>query len=167
MVLKRLVEFLDDNKIKYVVIHHSQAFTAREVAASAHIPGKDIAKTVIVKTDGKPTMAVLPASQMIDLRLLKEATGASKVELAGEAEFNTLFPECEVGAMPPFGSLFGMEVVVADTLTQDEEIAFNAGSHRELVKMSYKDFEHLVKPKVLKFSIERRVRPDIYAGGIS
>jgi len=167
MILKRLVEFLDGNKIKYVVVHHSQAFTAREVAVSAHIPGKEIAKTVVVKVDGKPAMAVLPASQMIDLRMLKEALNAGKIELAGEGELNTLFPECEVGAMPPFGNLFGMDVLVADTLALDEEIAFNAGSHRELVKMSYKDFERLITPKLLKFSVDRRVRADLYEGGTS
>ena len=122
MILKQLVEFLDKNGIKYVVVHHSQAFTAREVAASAHIPGKEVAKTVIVKIDGKAAMAVLPASQMIDLHLLRDASAARKVELAGEGEFNKLFPDCEVGAMPPFGNLFEMEVLVADTLLHNEEI---------------------------------------------
>ncbi len=167
MILKQLAEFLDKNNVKFVVMHHSQAFTAREVAASAHIPGKEIAKTVIVRLDEKPAMVVLPASQMIDLHMLRDAIAVKKVEMAGEAEFNKLFPECEVGAMPPFGNLFGMDVVVADTLTQDEEIAFNAGSHRELVKMAYKDFASLVNPRVLKFTVERKVHPDIYESGIS
>ena len=167
MILKQLAEFLDSNNIKYVVIRHSQAFTAREVATSAHIPGKEIAKTVVVRLDEKPAMAVLPASQMIDLHMLRDAAAVRKVELAGEGEFNSLFPECEVGAMPPFGNLFGMDVLVADSLAQDEEIAFNGGTHREIVKMSYSDFAALTKPRVLSFTVERRVHPDIYESGIS
>lgn len=167
MVLKRLMDYLDQNGVKYVVIHHSQAFTAREVAVSAHIPGKEVAKTVIVKVDGKPTMVVLPASQMIDMSMLRKALGASSVVLATESEFNNLFPECEVGAMPPFGNLFNMDVIVADTLQADEQIAFNGGTHRELVRMAYKDFERLVKPRILKFTVERKVRADLYDEGIS
>lgn len=154
MPMKRLKEFLDTNNIKYVVISHSRAFTAQETATSAHIPGKELAKTVMVKIDGKMAMAVLPASYKIDFDLLKKATGSSKVEIANEKEFKDLFPECEVGAMPPFGNLYGMDVFVARSLTEDEEIAFNAGSHRELVRMAYRDFEKLVKPKVMEFSIE-------------
>lgn len=167
MILKRLMEYLDQNGIKYVVIHHSQAFTAREVAVSAHIPGKEVAKTVIVKVDGRPMMAVLPASQMIDLSQLRRALGAGSVVLASESEFNTLFPDCEVGAMPPFGNLFNMDVVVADSLREDEQIAFNGGTHRELVRMAYADFERLVQPKVLKFTVERKIRADLYDQGIS
>lgn len=167
MILKRLMDFLDQNGVRYVVIHHSQAFTAREVAVSAHIPGKEVAKTVIVKANGKPMMAVLPASQMIDLGQLRQALGADSVILATESEFNALFPDCEIGAMPPFGNLFNMDVVVADSLTQDEQIAFNGGTHRELVRMAYSDFERLVKPKVLKFTVERKIRADLYDQGIS
>jgi len=152
MILRKLREFLDSNHIKFVVISHSQAFRAQEVAASAHIPGKELAKTVIAKIDGKMTMVVLPASHKIDFGLLKEVTGAANVELASEDKFKDLFPECEVGAMPPFGNLFGMEVLAAESLAEDEEIAFNAGTHKELVKMAYKDFEKLVRPKVLRFS---------------
>lgn len=167
MVLKRLMDYLDQNNVKYVVIHHSPAYTAREVAVSAHIPGKEVAKTVVVKADGKPMMAVLPASQMIDLGALRTALGVGSVALATESEFNVLFPECEVGAMPPFGNLFNMDVVVSDTLMQDEQIAFNGGTHRELVRMAYSDFERLVKPKVLKFTVERKIRADLYDQGIS
>ncbi len=83
---------------------------------------------------------------------MKKFSGASKVELTNEQDFKDMFPECEVGAMPPFGNLYGMEVFVAETLAEDEEIAFNAGSHTELIKLAYKDFERLVKPKVIKFS---------------
>ena len=152
MSVKKLKDFLDTHNVRYVTITHSEIYTAQEIAASAHIPGKDLAKTVIVRVDGKMTMAVLPATYKVDFGLLKKATGASDIELASEQEFKDMFPECEIGAMPPFGNLYGMEVLVSKTLAEDEEIAFNAGTHRELVKLSYKDFETLVKPKVLKFS---------------
>ncbi|MEE8264606.1 MAG: YbaK/EbsC family protein [Gammaproteobacteria bacterium] len=152
MPVRKLKEFLNSHDIKYVTINHSPAYTAQEIAESAHIPGKELAKTVIIKIDGKLAMAVLPASYKIDLEQFKNATGASNVELANEREFRQMFPECEVGAMPPFGNLYDMEVFVAQTLAEDEAIAFNAGSHTELIKLSYKDFEHLVEPKVIKFS---------------
>ncbi len=152
MPSKKLKDFLDSKNIKYVTIDHSTAYTANEIAAIAHIPGKELAKTVMVKIDGKMTMIVLPAYCKIDFDLLKEAAGASKVELASEQEFKDMFPGCEIGAMPPFGNLYGMEVLVDKSLCEDEEIAFNAGSHTELIRLSYKDFEGLVKPKVVKFS---------------
>ncbi|ODS30045.1 MAG: YbaK/prolyl-tRNA synthetase associated protein [Candidatus Scalindua rubra] len=152
MPVRKLREFLDSNNIKYVTISHSTAYTAPEIAASAHIPGKELAKTVIVKIDNKKSMAVLPSSDKIDFDRLKEASGASKVELASEHEFKDLFPECDIGAMPPFGNLYDMQVFVSESLTQDEEIAFSAGSHTELIKLSYKDFERLVKPTVVKLS---------------
>ncbi|MBI2555863.1 MAG: YbaK/EbsC family protein [Planctomycetes bacterium] len=154
MPVKRLKEFLDSHYIKYITISHSRAFTAQETAASAHVPVKELAKTVLVKIDGKMAMAVLPASCKVDFDLLKKATKAATIEIANEKEFKNLFPDCEIGAMPPFGNLYGMEVFLAKTLTEDREIAFNAGSHRELVKMAYKDFERLVKPKIVKFSVE-------------
>ena len=154
MPVKRLKEFLDSHNIKYVTISHSRAFTAQETATSAHIPGKELAKAVMIKIDGKMAMAVLPASYKIDFDLLKKVAGVGMVVLASEREFKDMFPECEVGAMPPFGNLYGMDVFVEKSLTEDKEIAFNAGSHRELVKMLYKDFEKLVRPKIAKFSIE-------------
>lgn len=152
MPIKRLKEFLDSHRIKYVIITHSLVYTAQEIAASAHIPGKILAKTVIVTIDGKMVMAVLPASYKIDFDLFKEATGASKVELASEEEFKSMFLGCETGAMPPFGNLYGIEVFVSKTLAENEEIAFNAGTHRELIKLAYKDFEKLANPKVVRFS---------------
>jgi Ala-tRNA(Pro) deacylase len=152
---KKLREFLDANSVKYVVISHSPAYTAQEIAASAHITGKEIAKTVMVSMDGKLTMAVLPASHRVDLDLLEQAAGGVSVRLATEEEFEAAFPDCEVGAMPPFGNLYGMKVFVADALARDKEIAFNAASHRELVKLSYMDFERLVKPQVAAFSLRR------------
>ena len=170
MPVKKLKEFLDSNKVKYVTMSHSPAYTAQEIAAMAHIPGKELAKTVIVKVDGEMAMAVLPASYKVDFKLLKKAAKAKKVELAGlllkkaakakkvelagEKEFKDLFPECEVGAMPPFGNLYDMNVFVAESLAEGKEIAFNAGSHTELIKMSYADFEKLAEPTVLKYSIK-------------
>ena len=149
---EKVKEFLDSNDIKYLSIEHSPAFTAQEIAASAHIPGKELAKTVMVKIDGNMAMAVLPASYKVNLDLLKEAAGATQIELAGEQEFEGLFPECAPGAMPPFGNLYGMAVFVAESLAEDEAIAFNAGSHTELIRLAYQDFAGLVEPKVAKLS---------------
>ena len=153
MPSKKLKSFLDENKIKYVSIQHSSAYTAQEIAAIAHIPGKDLAKTVIIKIDGKMAMAVLPASFKVSFDNLKNTLGVKEVRLAYEQEFIDKFPDCEVGAMPPFGNIYGMEVFVAESLAEDEEIAFNACSHTELIKMTFADFEKLVKPKRIKFSI--------------
>ncbi|NTW48634.1 MAG: YbaK/EbsC family protein [Chlorobiales bacterium] len=153
MPIRKLRQFLDSNNIKYVLVTHSTAYTAQEVAQSAHISGKEIAKTVMVKLDGKMAMAVLPASKKIDFDLLREASGASFVELATEDEFKDTFPDCELGAMPPFGNLYGMDVYVGVALANDDEIAFNAGSHTELIRLAYKDFEQLVKPKVVRISL--------------
>ena len=155
MPVKTFQKFLDAQDIKYVAINHSAAYTAQEIAASAHIPGKELAKTVIVKVNGEMAMAVLPACHRVDFDLLKEAAAVSKVELASEEEFRDKFSECELGAMPPFGNLYGMDVFVADTLAEDEEIAFNCGSHTELIQMSFKDFEATVKPQIVKFSFHR------------
>lgn len=156
MILQRLKDFLDSRQIKYVVISHSPAYTAMEIAAMARIPGKEIAKTVVVNADGVMMMVVVPASHMVDFKLLHTFTGAKHIELAGENEFKNLFPECEVGAMPPFGNLFNMSVVVSETLAEDEMIAFNAGTHKELVRMTYRDFAELVQPKVGKLSFPKR-----------
>ena len=155
MPVKKLKEFLDSNQVKYVTISHSAAYTAQEIAATAHVPGKELAKTVMVKVDGKMAMAVLPASFKVDLEHLKNAAGAKSVELAGEREFRDMFPGCETGGMPPFGNLYGMDVYVSGKLAEDAEIAFNAGSHTELVKLAYKDFDRLVKPKVVHFAAGR------------
>ena len=152
MPVKKLKEFLDSNKVKYVSISHSAAYTAQEIAASAHVSGRELAKTVMVKIDGKMAMAVLPASYKVDLEHLKDAVKAATVELANEREFRDMFPGCETGGMPPFGNLYGMDVFVSAKLAEDQEIAFNAGSHTELLKLAYKDFEQLVKPRVVHFA---------------
>ncbi len=149
MSLNQLKDFLDRNNVRYITISHSVAYTAQGVAALAHISGKELAKTVIVKLDGKLAMAVVPASVHVDLSRLKSATGASRAEIAGEDEFRDKFPNCETGAMPPFGNLYGMEVFADRSLSRDKEIAFNAGSHRELVRLSWGDFVELVKPKIV------------------
>jgi Ala-tRNA(Pro) deacylase len=153
MSLQKLREFLDQEKVKYVTITHSPAYTAREIAAAAHIPGKEMAKTVMVKIDGEMTMVVLPASLKVDLARLLDATGAQEVELAQESEFKDLFPGCDLGAMPPFGNLFGIRTLVAEELTEDEEIVFNAGSTTEVIRLAYADFERLVRPRLLPFRI--------------
>ena len=152
MPVQRLKEFLEENEIKFVTISHSQAFTAQEIAAAAHVPGKELAKTVMVKLDGELAMVALPATDQVSIPRLKEATGAGEVELALEGEFSDRFPNCEIGAMPPFGNLWDMTVFVDEHLREDEQIAFNAGSHTELVKLSYADYERLVEPVVAKLS---------------
>ena len=153
MPLQRLKEYLNDHDVPYVTVAHSPAYTANEIAATAHIKGKDLAKTVMVKMNGKMAMAVLPASERVDLEALRNALGVDRVELAMEDEFKDLFPGCEVGAMPPFGNLFDLPVYVASDLAEDEEIAFNAGNHHELIRLRYADFERLVQPNELQFGV--------------
>jgi Ala-tRNA(Pro) deacylase len=152
MPVKKLKEFLDQERVNYVSIIHSTAYTAQEVAASTHITGKELAKVVIVKLDGELAMAVLSANRKIVLQDLREVTGSDQVKFASEEEFKAKFPECETGAMPPFGNLYGMDVYAAASLSDIEEIAFNAGSHTEVIKLAYKDFERLAKPKVVSFT---------------
>lgn len=152
MSLTRLKEFLDTHNIQYVVISHSVAYTAQGIAALTHIPGRELAKTVVVKIDGALAMAVVPASCHVDLMRLKQATGAGSVQLASEDEFRSKFPDCETGAMPPFGNLYGMDVFIDESLSRDKEVAFNAGSHRELVRLAWADLERLVQPKLMKIA---------------
>jgi Ala-tRNA(Pro) deacylase len=152
MPVKKLKAFLDQEKTKYISIIHSPAYTAQEVAESTHIKGKELAKTVIVQLDGEMAMAVLPANRKIILQDLREVTGADQVKFVPEDQFKKLFPDCDIGAMPPFGNLYGMDVFVAASLTNNETIAFNAGSHIEVIKLAYRDFERLVHPNVLSFT---------------
>ncbi len=155
MPAAKLRQFLDDNGIKYLTISHSPAYTAQGIAALTHIPGKELAKTVIVEIDGALAMAVLPATCQVDLRLLQTGARAQSVRIATEKEFKERFPECETGAMPPFGNLYGMEVFVEESLAKDHEIVFNAGTHRELIRMAFYDFARLVGPKVMPFAAVR------------
>lgn len=159
-MLKRLTEFLDGNNTRYVVVIHSPAYTAQEIAARAHVPGRELAKTVMAKVDGAMTMLVLPASSMVNFTAVRQEALAGKAELATEVEFKGLFPDCEVGAMPPFGNLFGIPVLVDRALLEDEEIAFNAGTHKELVRLAYADFARLVKPKVMSFGIKKKMHEE-------
>jgi Ala-tRNA(Pro) deacylase len=152
-----LKEFLDKNNVRYLSIRHSPAYTAQETAALAHIPGRELAKTVMIKLDGAMAMAVLPATRRLDLELLAQVAGAQTVALASEQEFAASFPDCEAGAMPPFGNLYGMRVYVDSLLRDDEHIAFNAGSHYELIQMTYQSFARLVDPQVSALS--RKPRP--------
>jgi len=157
MSLPMLKDFLDRHNVKYVTISHSLAYTAAGIAALTHIPGRELAKTVIVKIDGALAMAVVSASHHVDLALLKAETGARTIDLATEDEFKKRFPDCEAGAMPPFGNLYGMAVFAEESLSRDKEIAFNAGSHRELVRIAWEDFEKLVQPRILKVAAMKRV----------
>ena len=152
MPIQKLKKFLDDNGIKFVSMQHSAAYTAQEVAALAHIPGEEMAKTVMVKLDGKMAMAVVPASHQIDFDRLREVAGAESAELASEDEFKDYFPACDVGAMPPFGNLYDMPVYCSNALSEDLEIAFSAGSHSELIRLTYADYEQLVQPEIASFS---------------
>lgn len=152
MPVQKLRDLLDAEGVKYVLISHSRAFTAQEIAASAHVPGKEMAKTVVIKINNEMALAVLPASLRVNLELLKEVTGARDIELATEDEFKNTFPDCEVGAMPPFGNLYRMKTYVADTLAEDESIVFNAGTHTELMRLSFEDFKKLAQPEIIEFT---------------
>jgi len=153
MPATRLKEFLNSHGVKYITITHSPAYSAQEIAASAHVRGKELAKTVMVMLDGKMAMAVLPASYRVDLEMLRAAAGAKEAHLAHEDQFRDAFPDCMLGAMPPLGNLYGLPVYVAETLAEDEEITFNACTHTELIRMAYEDFERLALPTVARFSI--------------
>ena len=148
MPVNRLRDYLDSQHVAYISIFHSVAYTAQGVAAVTHIPGKELAKTVIVNLDGMPVMAVIPAQSHVDLCSLREIANAKHAELESEAEFKGKFPDCETGAMPPFGNLYAMKVFADIRLTLDKEIAFNAGSHREVIRMAWKDYVALVKPTI-------------------
>jgi len=152
MPVKRLREYLDSHGVKYVAISHSPAYTAQEIARVAHVPGQEMAKTVMVKLDGELVMIAMPAPAKVRFDLLREASGAELVELARERDFAEFFPGCELGAMPPFGNLYEVPVIVDESLAHDEEICFNAGTHTELIRMSYADFDALVKPTVMRLS---------------
>lgn len=144
-----LKNFLDENDVQYVSIMHSMAFKAVDIARSIHIPSRELAKTVILNVDNELAMAVVPANYKVKLDILKQTLGTDNIQLADEAVFAARFNDCEVGAMPPFGCLYDMDVYVAESLSEDEKIAFNAGSHLEVIQMNYKDYESLVKPRFI------------------
>lgn len=146
MSVKKLSEFLSANQVKYTTILHSPAYTAAEVAQSAHIKGDHLAKSVILNADSRLLIVMVPASHRVDLEALKPVIGATKLELSSEKEFTAQFPSCELGALPPFGNLYGMDVYIADCLTEDKFLTFCAGAYSELIQMAYADFQRLVKP---------------------
>lgn len=150
-VSARLKELLDKNKVRYTTMTHSPAYTAQAAAATLHVPGKELAKTVVVKAGEEIVLAVLPASYHVNLKKLGEILG-KPVRLATEDEFAGLFPDCELGAMPPFGVLYNLPVVVDRVLAEDEEIVFNAGTHRDAIRMRFEDFEKLAEPKLASFA---------------
>ena len=151
MPAKTLKAFLDRQGVKYLSIRHSTAYTASEIAASAHVSGRDFAKTVIVLIEDQMAMVALPANRQLVLTELRDMLDTSHVRLASEAEFRDVFPDCEIGAMPPFGNLYKMKTYVTSNLADEREIVFNAGTHTEVIKMAYEDFERLVNPAVLDF----------------
>ena len=151
--LTKIQKYLDQNNALYEVILHEEAYTFQELAQVLYTPGGEFAKVVVVKTNGDYRMAALPASRRIDLEALKRAWNAGSVALASEQEIKELFPEAEIGAMPPFGNLYDIEVWVDTSLTQDKHITFNAGTHYNAVRVLYRDFERLVHPRVACFSV--------------
>jgi Ala-tRNA(Pro) deacylase len=152
MATKKLLDYLDQNNIRYVIINHSSAYTTSEIAASAHVKGQELAKTVVVNIDGEMNLIVLPVKYKVNFNLLKEQTKSESIELADEKDFAKRFPDCLTGAMPPFGNLYGMKTYLDKTLTYDEEIAFNGGNHRQLIRLSMNDFIELVKPDISHFA---------------
>lgn len=155
-----LVQYLERNAVPFEVMTHEQAYTAHEVATVSHVSDKELAKTLIVRVDGKYWMVVLRGDHRVSEQLLKRLFGASHVHLAREEDINSLFPGCELGAMPPFGNLYGLPVLVEKALAEDEEIVFNACKHTESIRMKYRDFERLVQPLVGQFSEFQRVHED-------
>jgi len=150
-IAARLRSFLDERHVTYRVIEHRPTYTAMEIAQTLHVPGREMAKVVIVKADDRYCMVVLPAPYKVDLEAFRRSTGAQRAELATEGEMQRLFPDCEVGAMPPFGNLYGMPVYAERSLTEDREIVFEGGNHHEAVCMAYDDFERAVHPIVMDF----------------
>ena len=149
MPTQKLKQYLDEQNVKYVSIAHSLAFTSLQIAKSADIPTKQMAKTVILKINNQLAMLIIPSAYQVNLEIISQALVGSKVELATESEFSSKFPDCEVGAMPPFGNLYGMDVYIAESVSEHDEIVFNAGTHSEVIKMAYKEYERLVKPTLI------------------
>ena len=152
-ILAKLREFLEASKVPYSVHSHPTAYTAQEIAALSHVKGRALAKVVMVKAGADLAMLVLPADHRVDLSRVKAVLGVKDVRLAQEAEFSGVFPGCEVGAMPPFGNLFGLPVYADRSLEKDEAIVFNAGTHTQTAKMPFRDFAQLVKPRMEDFAV--------------
>jgi len=151
--LAKIKQYLDQNNVPYQVILHEEVYTAQELAQALHVPGKELVKVIILRADDRYCMAILPSIRKIDLSALQTQLHAAALSIATEQELKALFPETEIGAMPPFGHLSSMEVWVDVILTTDEYITFNAGTHYEAIRMHYADFERLTQPHVAPFSI--------------
>jgi len=154
MLAQQLTDLFERNHVYYKRLVHATAYTSQGVAAATHVPGREVAKTVVVRIDGSFVLAVLPAPLRVDLERLRKAVGGETAALATEAELERLFPGCEVGAEPPFGELYGLPVWVEASLLEDEWIVFNGGTHGEAVEISYADFERLAHPRVARFARE-------------
>jgi Ala-tRNA(Pro) deacylase len=150
MLSEKLKKYLDENGVKYEVLRHGEAYTAQEIAAVMHVHGKMLVKVVILKSDRGFLMLALPADRRVDISALVADLGLKMAALATEDEFKRLFPDCDVGAMPPFGNLYGVPVYVDKSLAEDKYIIFQAGSHSEALKVSYEDFVRLVKPGTIE-----------------
>jgi len=145
---EKLARFLQERSVPYTATTHPEAFTAQQSAQAAHVPGRAFAKSVLVNVDGKIWMAVVPATERVDLARMQKCLGAKKARLSSEAEFSPLFSDCDLGAMPIFGTLYGVPVLVSHELTENEEIAFTAGTHRDIVRLKVRDFLAAEQPKV-------------------
>ncbi|MGH7796303.1 MAG: aminoacyl-tRNA deacylase [Candidatus Binatia bacterium] len=148
-ILKKLEELFDQAKVPYEIFNHPLAYTAQEIAAKQHVSGNEIAKVVMLEVDESLIMAVIAGNQKISLDVARASLGAVRVRLATEDEFISRFPGCEIGAMPPFGNLFGLRAVIDPALEKDGHIYFNAGNHVQTVRLRYKDFLALAKPQVM------------------
>jgi Ala-tRNA(Pro) deacylase len=150
---KQLIDCLDGNKVSYEVLHHPEAVTAQRIAQAEHVKGRHHAKVVMVKSGDEHLMMVLPADHQIDLEKVEKAIGKA-VSLEQEQEFKTLFSDCAIGAMPPFGNLYGLPTYVEQSLAEQDYIVFEAGTHTDAIKMSYRDYEKIVKPNVNDLAIK-------------
>ena len=157
-IMKKLRELFDEAKVSYEVYNHPLAYTAQEVAEKQHFSGDQMAKVVMLEVDDKLVMGVVTGSQKVNLNTVKDSLGAHEARLAREDEFISKFPNCEIGAMPPFGNLFGVPVYVDPAVAKDESIYFNAGNHVQTVRLCYKDFEKLAKPRVVRLVEEKKKR---------
>jgi Ala-tRNA(Pro) deacylase len=152
MIPAAITDYLERHRANYAVFSHPTAYTAQEEAAASHVPGHEWAKTVVCIADDQPILAVVPAPLTVDLNRLKKTAHARSIRLAHEREFGSLYADCELGAMPPLGPLFGQRVFVDKQLTTDPDVTFSAGSHHDAIRMPYRDFEQLVHPAVAEFA---------------
>jgi Ala-tRNA(Pro) deacylase len=157
MPCEKLLEFLDENEVNYDLQEHPQAYAAHETAIKAGVPIRMFAKTVMVRLDGNMGMAVIPSDHKINFDMLRLAAGADTVSLALESEFEARFPDCDLGAMPPFGNLYHMTVYLDSHLAKVETITFNAGTHTETLTMAFADFERLATPHTAQFTFMQQL----------